>query len=235
MLVLVFATTIALQAQYTSGMTGMLNIPTAECDEAGSVKLGANMLPTSMVPNLNVNYKYTYNYFATISFFTFLELNYRATLLKTNYMSEDGRYNQQDRTYSIKARVLKEGKYRPAIALGANDPFADLGKNYYAAYYGVLTKSINFRDGGELSASFGYKYRALYDTEPERRWHDGLFGGARYTPWFYKDLDLMAEYDTEGVNVGAAVLLWRHLAINCFTRDFNTISVGLRYEGVLIH
>ena len=46
---------------------------------------------------------------------------------------------------------------------------------------------------------------------------------------------VMAEYDSEGFNVGAAARLWRHLSIHVFTREFNSISGGIRYECRLLH
>ncbi|MCE9341643.1 YjbH domain-containing protein, partial [Bacteroides fragilis] len=64
---------------------------------------------------------------------------------------------------------------------------------------------------------------------------DGIFGGLSYTPSFCKPLSIMAEYDSDGFNVGAAAKLWKHLSLNVFTREFKCISGGIRYECVLIH
>jgi hypothetical protein len=45
----------------------------------------------------------------------------------------------------------------------------------------------------------------------------------------------MAEYDTHGWNIGAAMRFWKHLSVNVFTREFTCVSAGLRYECTLIH
>lgn len=46
---------------------------------------------------------------------------------------------------------------------------------------------------------------------------------------------MMVEYDSDGVNVGAAVRLWKHLSMHAFTHDFTCVSGGIRYECTLIH
>ncbi len=114
-----------IQAQYMLGTTGMMNIPTADRQKPGTVMLGGNYLPKQMMP-ARFDYN-TGNYFVSISFFSFLELAYRETLIKGDYISSKPKYNQQDRSYSIRLCVWKEGKFLPGIALGANDPIADKG------------------------------------------------------------------------------------------------------------
>ena len=134
-----------IQAQYMLGTTGMMNVPTADRQKPGTVMLGGNYLPKQMMP-ARFDYN-TGNYFVSISFFSFLELAYRETLIKGDYISSKPKYNQQDRSYSIRLCVWKEGKFLPGIALGANDPIADKGANTFQSYYGVITKGIHL--GGE--------------------------------------------------------------------------------------
>ncbi|WP_455673042.1 YjbH domain-containing protein [Phocaeicola sp.] len=224
-----------LKAQYSMGTTGLLNIPTAERQEAGTVMLGGNFLPQELVPD-RFHYN-TGNYFVSVSFFSFLELAYRETLLKTNYMTTKAKFNQQDRSYSVRLCLLKEGKYRPALAIGANDPLADLGENTFESYYAVVTKGVEFGNGNHLSASLGYFLGKAENSKgiPYNNRYDGVFGGICYSPAFYRELKVMAEYDSMGINVGAAVRLWKHLSIHAFTREFNCISAGMRYECTLIH
>ena len=108
----------------------MMNIPTADRQKPGTVMLGGNYLPKQMMP-ARFDYN-TGNYFVSISFFSFLELAYRETLIKGDYISSKPKYNQQDRSYSIRLCVWKEGKFLPGIALGANDPIADKGANTFS-------------------------------------------------------------------------------------------------------
>lgn len=217
----------ALKAQYTMGTTGQLNIPTAEMQETGTFMIGGNYLPKELNP-----FKYNSgNYFVNITFFSWLELNYRCVLLKGHYMSNKTKYNQQDRSLSARIRPLKEGKYWPAIVIGTNDPFKDKGTNYFASIYGVATKTLLI-NGHSLAATVGY-YHPL--SKSKYILQDGIFGGISYIPAFCKELKIMAEYDSDGVNVGAAVRWWKHLSIHAFTREFNCVSAGMRYECTLIH
>ena len=224
-----------IQAQYMLGTTGMMNIPTADRQKPGTVMLGGNYLPKQMMP-ARFDYN-TGNYFVSISFFSFLELAYRETLIKGDYISSKPKYNQQDRSYSIRLCVWKEGKFLPGIALGANDPIADKGANTFQSYYGVITKGFHL--GGEhyLSASLGYYLEGGKNSNT--KWfgnkYKGVFGGISYIPAFCKELKMMAEYDSDGVNVGAAVRLWKHLSMHAFTHDFTCVSGGIRYECTLIH
>lgn len=179
----------------------------------------------------------TGNYFVSVSFFSFLELSYRETLGKGDYMSSKLKYNQQDRSYSIRLCVWKEGKYLPGVALGTNDPIADKGANTFQSYYGVITKGFHLGGAHYLSASLGYYLEGKKNSDT--RWfgnkYKGVFGGVSYTPAFCKELKMMAEYDSDGVNVGAALRLWKHLSMHAFTHDFNCVSGGIRYECTLIH
>ena len=115
------------KAQFNLGMTGGLMAPTAEMNETGTFMIGGNFMPEKGNP---FGYN-TGNYFVDFTLFSFLELAYRETLLKTTYMTSKPKFNQQDRSFSLKVRVLKEGKYCPALAIGAHDPYRNLGKNYY--------------------------------------------------------------------------------------------------------
>ena len=198
------------QAQYSMGNTGLLNIPTAD----------------GMTP-FNFN---TGNYFVNMTFLSFVELSYRCTLLKTRRYDGKRGYFQQDRSMTARIRPLKEGKYRPSLVIGVDDPFKNTGTNYFATVYGALTKGFSIAQGDRLAVTAGY-YIPLNDHSIK----DGPFGGISYSPAFCREMTVMAEYDSEGFNVGAAARLWRQLSIHVFTREFNSISGGIRYECRLLH
>ena len=222
----IFICTIKVHAQYSMGTTGQLNIPTAEMQETGTFMIGGNYLPKGMTP-----FKFnTGNYFVNITLFSFLELDYRCTLLKTKRKDGQKGYFQQDRSMSARIQPLKEGKYIPAIVIGTNDPFADKGTNYFASIYGVVTKNFSLFSGDKLGISAGYYFPLNKQT-----CQDGPFGGISYSPAFYPKLTFMAEYDSKGFNIGAAAKLWKHFSLHVFTREFNCISGGIRYECTLIH
>lgn len=223
---LMLLSAVTARAQYSMGTAGMLNAPSAEMHETGTFVIGGNFLPKSINP-----FKYnTGNYFVGITLFDFMELTYRETLLKTTYMTEKPKFNQQDRSMSIRIRPLKEGKYHPAIVIGAHDPFNDLGENYYQAVFGAATKHLDW-GGHELGLTVGY----MGCTGNRNRLNNGVFGGVTYRPAFCKETTLTVEYDTHRVNVGVAARLWRHVSLHAFTSGFDCISGGIRYECVLIH
>ena len=203
LLLLLLGCSMGVQAQYSMGNTGLLNIPTADMQEAGTFMGGGNYLPNGMTP-FNFN---TGNYFVNITFLSFL-----------------------DRSMTARVRPLKEGKFHPSLLLGVDDPFKNTGINYFATVYGALTKGFSIAKGDRLALTAGY-YFPLNDHSIK----DGPFGGISYSPAFCREMTVMAEYDSEGFNVGAAARLWRHLSIHVFTREFNSISGGIRYECRLLH
>lgn len=215
-----------LHAQYSMGNTGLLNIPTADMQETGTFMGGGNYLPNGMTP-FNFN---TGNYFVNVTFLSILELSYRCTLLKTTRYDGKKGYFQQDRSMSARIRPLKEGKYLPSAVIGTNDPFKDQGTNYFSTVYGVLTKSFSITQGDRLALSAGY-YIPMNNHSVQK----GPFGGISYSPALCREVAFMAEYDSAGFNVGAAARIWKHLSIHVFTREFNCISGGIRYECRLIH
>lgn len=227
MIILISSNFLLAKAQYSMGLSGQLNIPTAEIPETGTFMGGFNFLPKKITPN-KFDYN-TLNYFVNITLFSFLELNYKCTLLKTEYMSNKARYREQDRSFSAKLRLWKENKYIPSIAVGVNDPLKQ-NKNYFASIYGVITKNITAIKYHQFSLSFGY-YHALNNYSIQ----DGIFGGFCYTPAFLKKVSLMGEYDSSGLNLGAAAKLWNRISLHLYTRQFKCISGGIRYEYTLIH
>ena len=226
LLLLLLGCSMGVQAQYSMGNTGLLNIPTADMQETGTFMGGGNYLPNGMTP-FNFN---TGNYFVNITFLSYLELSYRCTLQKAKrYDGKEG-YFHQDRSMTARVRPLKEGKFHPSLLLGVDDPFKNTGINYFATVYGALTKGFSIAKGDRLALPAGY-----YFTLNDHSIKDGPFGGISYSPAFCREMTVMAEYDSEGFNVGAAARLWRHLSIHVFTREFNSISGGIRYECRLLH
>lgn len=144
-------------------------------------------------------------------------------------MSNKFRFSEQDRSFSAKLRLLKEGKYIPAIAIGVNDPLKQ-GMNYFASMYGAVTKNILTKSQHKLTISLGY-----YHPFNSSTLQDGIFGGIRYTPAFLKQLSAMAEYDSQGFNIGLSAKIWNRLSMHIFTHKFKCISGGIRYEYTLIH
>ncbi|MBF8260454.1 MAG: wbfB protein, partial [Actinobacteria bacterium] len=157
------------------GVTGLLETPTARMMKENRYRLGA----TQVHP-----YRY---YFGTVGLFDWLEVNGRideALGIPTKTGS-----SSKDKALDAKFRLLREGKYTPAIAVVVSDPH---GTRVYASQAIVASKqffpfdvSLGFGNGrlGKRplpAQGEGFKIEAL------------PFGGIQYaaTPW----LSLLAEY-----------------------------------------
>lgn len=153
------------------------------------------------------------------------------TLLKMRTYNGRVGYHNQDRSNTIRIRPLKESRYFPAVVIGADDLFTEKATQYWGDYYGVLTKTFGFCKGHQLAVTAGWYFHQ--GNQPAFK--KGPFGGIRYTPAFCRELKLMAEYDTNGWNLGGAIRFWKRLSVHVFTREFTCVSAGLRYECTLIH
>lgn len=224
-----------IQAQFTYGTTGLLNMPTADMQKDKTFMLGAGFLEKHATP---VRWTYdTYNYYLNITFFPWLEVAYTCTLHKA--MKNDpvygegywvpstyGKFINQDRNFSVRLRIWKEGWWKswtPQLVLGGNDvttrPFDDSanfgstsgnGNGFYSRYYLAATKHFIYHGGWGLHLAYLYNKRTDYHF-------NGLAFGANYqfnlskTSFINKVLNrinLMAEYDSKSVNIGASYTCW---------------------------
>lgn len=220
----------SLHAQHAMGVTGLLNIPTADMQADGTFMVGANYLPEQMLP-ASWNYD-SGNYFLNMTFLPCLEIGYRCTLKKL----KTGKWNQ-DRSVSLRLRPLKEGKYWPSVVVGSNDAlttghlnmFSEVtGNRYFSSVYGVATKHL--RPGGhDLAFSIGWDIPFRKNTPRE-----GVFGGMSYSPAFFRLLSLMAEYDGNAVNMGGSIRFFNHFTVHLFCYNLEAVSCGIRYELALL-
>ena len=221
-------------AQPTSGCTGLLNIPTADMQLDGTFIMGGNYLPEDITP---ATFSYnTGNYFLNFTFLPFWEVTYRMTLFK---MEQTGRYTNQDRSIGLRMRVLKEQKFLPAVVLGGNDLYTTStgnhlyptsstnGNQYFGTIYLVGTKSLIWNEN-QLALTLGYGFRKALKGQIS-----GIFGGIAYSPEFYRNLKIMAEYDGRAMNAGASVLVFNHLYLQAFAYDLKHLMGGLSYRMYL--
>ncbi|MBR6842729.1 MAG: YjbH domain-containing protein [Prevotella sp.] len=222
-------------AQTVIGTPGLMNIPTAEVREGCTFDGGVSLIESELeaVPTYYNNTearKEFYNtglYYIYFSPFSFFDITFRETLVKSEKSSGKKGFYQQDRSLSLRVRPIreKEGKWWPSVLIGANDFYSAHGDSYYAAVYGVMTKTIPVKGIGEFAATVGYAKPIHAGVL-----YDGVFGGASFSPEFAPMVRLMGEYDTRGVNIGIGAHLFRHLNLTCFTREFKGISATISYE-----
>ncbi len=209
-----FLTGTPVKSQPTAGTTGLLNIPTAQMQQDGTFMMGANYLPDIITPK-PFNYN-TGNYYFNITFLPFLEINYKMTLFKVN-----NRYNHQDRSFALRMRLLEENRILPSLVVGANDVYtsAEKGNQHFGAMYAVATRHFMLSEN-KLGITIGYGFVPFRNNR-----YVGLFGGISFSPYFFNQLDLMAEYDSEHFNLGGSLLIAKHIYLVSFTCDFkNTVG-----------
>ena len=219
-------------AQYSLGTTGLLNAPDASMQKEGLFMTGINYLPEDILPKA---WDYNSgNYFFNITFFSFMEVAYRCTLLKTEIRNE--KKWQQDRSVSLRLRPIKESRYIPSVVVGSNDlltttelnAFNDSKRNrYFSSTYAVATKKIAFNEN-VLCITTGSYFFSKNDM------YKGVFGGVIFTPSFFNRISIIAEYDSNCFNAGLTTKLFNHFSLHAFSYDFKAISCGLRYEFCLL-
>lgn len=212
-------------AQESSGTTGLLNIPSAEMQQDGTFRLGANYMPEHFTP---AAFPYnTANYYLNLTFLPFLEITYKCILFKT---PSTEKYTQQDRSFAVRLRLLKEKKYLPALVVGGNDIFSewsDVGNQYFANAYVVASKSASWNKN-KIGLSLGSGFKQF-----SRNGLDGFFAGLSFSPGFCRPIKLMADYDSRAFNLGASALLFKHLSLYTFVNDFENIVGGFAYKVYL--
>ena len=168
-------------------------------------------------------------YYFDMTFLPFLEINFR----NTRQLDNPDTAHTVDRMFSGKMRVLKERKYWPAIAIGANDVFtqATHTNQYFGACYLVATKNFSF-GRNVLGTTLGYAFPVFKSNQ-----FDGIFGGITFSPGFLRQLTIMAEYDSRNFNIGGSVLFFRHLYAFALLQGMKSLSGGVAcrvpvYSGI---
>lgn len=252
MTIVVLFTTMSLSAQQYTGMTGLIHTPSAEMNDAGTVRIGAHFLNREFTPEVfDFMGKYhTGDYYLDLTPFSWIELAYTCTLQKgyrrdgNANIVNDGktRYYYQDRYFSVKLRPLKEGRWWPAVAIGTNDPVGTHGdkgtahegeapgngdgkSQYFSNYYVAATKHFGCR-AGELGVHIAYrKFKRAYNSH----W-DGMVGGVTFCPAFARNLRAIVEYSGNDINVGADCLLWKHLLVQASLQNGKYLSGGVCFQ-----
>lgn len=188
-----------LAAQSLVGTTGLVSIPTASMPADGTVSLGVSLLDEryhgyaqekQQGHNMLVQ-------FASVGFLPFVEVGLRLTRGVDVPQQAIG-----DRMVSVRLRVLKEGARTPAVVVGVHDI---VGTRYFHAEYVAASKHVSTPRGVvALHVGYGGDFSSV---RARARQFVGGFGGISVAPrpW----VTLMAEHDSERVNAGLRLHVWR--------------------------
>ena len=209
------------------GTTGLLHVPSAETDSAGTFRGGFAYFDRAFLPNLMPDHD-SFGYIIGITAFHWLEISYGATMLWMHKNADKDMpmsFYNEDRRVNVKLRPLKEGQWWPAVAVGMDDigrfKLIKSGRNNnnkFQNIYGVVSKNFDIR-GHRLGAHIAYRYYPS-SANSDRR---GVAAGITYSPRLGASLQgprawlqrprVIVEWDGVGVNVGGDVLLLRHLFV----------------------
>lgn len=209
-------------SQTLTGISGLLNVPSAIMNADGTFIAGGNYLPKINQPVFGYN---TGNYYFNLTFLPFLEVSYKLTLLQT---SEN---INQDRSASFKLQVVKERPYFPAVAIGVHDVHTTSignGNQFFEANYFVLSKGLALGKGS-MGLTVGYGT----DLIMKKSQFVGLFGGCSFSPAYLNQLKLIGEYDCHGINLGGSILILKHLNLLLFAQHMSYLAGGLSYRVYL--
>ena len=242
LMILIFSGILESKSQMYTGMTGLIQNPTAEMDKAGSFRVGSHFLNKHFFPEGSLFAQrgyHTFDFYTSLTPFWWVEIGYTFTLMKGDIETDaegntKSRYTMKDQYFSVKFSPLqeKEGKWWPAVAIGANDilTFENLGgpNQYFGNAYIVATKNLETHKN-VFGLTLGYRY---YFSRYNKNW-TGLVAGFTYRPFFYRNLRLMAEVAGRYVNVGMDCLLFNHLMLQVSLDKCRYISGGIAFTGNL--
>ena len=246
--ILLWVLVISAQAQFTYGTTGLLHMPTADMQRDKTFMFGGSRLNSHATPD---RWTYdTWNYYINITFFPWLEVAYTCTIFDEWTRGGKVYMKNQDRNFSGRLRLWKEGWWKswtPQIVVGVNDPgtsahadgWGDVktdGNGFFNRYYIAATKHFSWMGEWGIHAAY------VYNKHKRNKLNGPAFGvdyqfNLPQTSFLNKavnGLNLMAEYDSKFVNVGAKYAVWKD-RINLIgeLRDCKYPSVGVFFKVCL--
>ena len=242
--------TTSVKAQFTYGTTGLLHMPTADMQQDKTVMAGFSHLNKHAMP---YNWYYnTWNYYINITFFPWLEVAYTCNLFSAEDLGVDkygySGFTNQDRSFHMRLRVWKEGWWKawtPQIVVGVNDftsgsggDYSDMdvkgdGNGYFNRYYIAATKHFSWQGEWGIHAAY------VYNKRNRDRLNGPAFGvdyrfslvGDNFWNKVVNGVNLMAEYDSKFVNIGAKYSIWKeHINLFGELRDCKHPSVGMMFK-----
>lgn len=238
LLIISSCTSLNLAGQSLTGLSGGYSIPTADFQEDKTMFLGYSFLNKKYSPEYIRNKQYDYSAgFFTITFLPFAEVSVRVTY-PNGFNAEHDYIIIGDRMISGRLRVVKEGKYMPAVVAGLQGFYkttgdglinADgAGASYFNSSYLVMTKNIRPKsvlDKVGVSLGYGSDFIAANTYQ-----FIGLFGGVNFSFKGLEFLELMMEYDADKWNAGTRVTILKHVVILAGLEGLDAFSFGINYR-----
>ena len=211
-------------AQFTYGTTGLLHMPTADMQPDKTLLFGGGRLNKQAMPS---RWSYdTWNYYVNVTFLPFMEVGYTCTIFDEWTHGGKLHMKNQDRSFHGRLRLWKEGwwkEWTPQLVAGVNDvttgagsDYSELGvegdgNGYFNRYYVAATKHFDWKGRWGVHAAYLYNKRNTDKLNGPALGVDYRFALASGSLWCraLNRLNLMGEYDSKYVNVGAKYALWK--------------------------
>jgi hypothetical protein len=210
-------------AQALPGTSGLVTVPTAAITPDRDMSVGLNLIAPRYHEHYGAEFEQSTAVvrFATIGFLPFAEVGLRLTHMTGGVPQAIG-----DRMVSVRVRLLKEGHYVPALAVGAHDI---VGTRLYHATYAVASKNVR-TPVGTAGLHLGYG-RDVLGLWAKGRQFDGVFGGVSVAP--HRWVTLMAEYDGRRPNAGVRLGPVHGVGILAALQNLDGLSGGVSYTFAL--
>lgn len=235
-LLTVLASALHVRAQQYTGLEGLIHVPSAEMDSAGTARIGGHFLNRHFTPKANFVFegkRYdTGTFYLSITPFSWVQISYSMTMLRLRSIDSNKPYFSKDRYFSVKFQPLaeKDGKWWPSVAFGGNDVISssfkvDQGSGYFMNFFLAATKTFDIRQH-RIGVTMAYRYFTKKANSPR----NGIVGGVTWRPAFAPGVRAILEYAGGGqVDFGIDCILWRHLMIQASLQRFRYPSAGLAY------
>lgn len=221
------------RAQQYTATEGLLHVPSADMDKKFTARVGIHYMPKSLVPDMMTvdGEKFnTFSYYISLTPLDWIQVSFVEVSWKFHQdliPSNPIKFYSKDRHLSIKLRPIKEGRYWPSVAVGADDFWGrkDNGyseSNYFRNYYLALTKHFDI-GGNSLGTHLTYR---KWEWDFNHR-YEGVVGGLTFQPRFYKPLRVIAEWDGCEMNIGADCRLFNLVQLQMFLQDCRYFSGGV--------
>ena len=240
---------VSVKAQFTYGTTGLLHMPTADMQKDKTFLAGCGYLNKHATPD---RWTYdTWNYYINITFFPWLEIGYTCTIFDEWTRGGKVYMKNQDRSFHGRLRLWNAGwwqEWTPQIVVGVNDfttggkggvyDYTDMaidgdGNGYFNRYYVAVTKHLSWYGEWGIHTAYVYNKRGKDKLNGVAFGVDYQFALKGEETWqkAVNNLNLMAEYDSKFVNIGARYAVWKdHVNIITELRECKYPSVGVYFK-----
>jgi hypothetical protein len=225
-----------------SGKPGLIFTPSAVETEEGLLRLGYNYVPIDYA--LRARHRNPERViYASVTVLKRLEIS--ANLLQV-ISTKDRKVKEAigDRQLDLRYLVLKEKANRPSLAVVLTTPFTIDGAMLTHAL--IATKNFRLSENLKLEGSVGYgspyylyrnegnltsssilsnfKWQKKSEDRYKNHYLQGPFGGAVL---HYRNIGgVMAEYDSQNINIGAYAKLFKAWTIQAGLLNFDQVTVG---------